>query len=107
MEEKLLNSADAPAVLSEWAVAEGRAIGVITLSVAKTLNSLTLEMIDLMDPQLRAWAADERIAAIYMRGAGDRAFCAGGDLGSKGDGPFQVDPAHPENAANARTIARR
>ena len=39
------------------------------------------------------------IRAIVLTGAGDRAFCAGGDLGSEGAGPFQVDPARPENAA--------
>lgn len=80
IEERLLNDAEAPAVLSEWETVDGQRIGVITLNVPKTLNSLTLEMIDLMDPQLRTWAEDAGIVAIYLRGTGDRAFCAGGDI---------------------------
>lgn len=79
-QETLINDAEAPVVLSEWALADGRALAVATLNVPKTLNSLTLEMIDLLDPQLRRWATDDRIAAVYLRGTGTRAFCAGGDI---------------------------
>jgi enoyl-CoA hydratase len=32
------------------------------------------------DPQLVAWGEDENVRAIIVRGAGDRAFCAGGDV---------------------------
>jgi enoyl-CoA hydratase/carnithine racemase len=46
---------------------------------------------------LEAAQSDPAIRAIVLTGAGDRAFCAGGDLRSDGDGPFQVDPAHPKN----------
>lgn len=79
-QETLINEAEAPVVLSEWALANGRALAVATLNVPKTLNSLTLEMIDLLDPQLRRWAEDDRIVAVYLRGTGTRAFCAGGDI---------------------------
>lgn len=41
---------------------------------------------------------DASIRAVVLTGAGDRAFCAGGDLGSGDDGPFQVDPSRPTNA---------
>lgn len=78
--ETVLNDEQAPAILAEWQTADGRVLGVITLNVPKTLNSLTLDMIRIMDPQLRAWADDERVAAIYLRGSGERAFCAGGDI---------------------------
>ncbi len=78
--ETLRSSADAPAVLAEWETGDGQALGVITLNVPKTLNSLTLEMIRLMDPCLRTWAEDSRIVGIYLRGSGERAFCAGGDI---------------------------
>ena len=75
-----LNEADAPAVLSEWRTAGGARLGVVTLNAPKTLNSLTLSMIDLMTPQLQAWAADPEVVAVYLRGEGARAFCAGGDI---------------------------
>ncbi|MEE4361279.1 MAG: enoyl-CoA hydratase/isomerase family protein [Pseudomonadales bacterium] len=79
-ETTLLNAQDAPVVIAEWATAGGARIGVLTLNVPKTLNSLDLAMIDLLDGQLRRWRDDPRIAAVYLRGTGDRAFCAGGDI---------------------------
>lgn len=56
------------------------AIGLVTLDRPKALNALTLPMIRAYAPQLAAWAADPAVAAVVMRGAGDRAFCAGGDI---------------------------
>ncbi len=55
-------------------------IGLITLNRPRALNALTLEMIQAMEPRLIAWADDPSIHAVVVRGAGDRAFCAGGDL---------------------------
>jgi len=56
------------------------AVGLITLNRPKALNALTLDMIRVIDPQLTAWASDPRVKAVVIRGAGDRAFCAGGDV---------------------------
>lgn len=55
-------------------------LGRVTLNVAATLNSLTLEMVDLLQAQLDAWREDPQIAAVFIEGAGDKAFCAGGDV---------------------------
>lgn len=55
-------------------------IGLVTLNRPKALNALTLGMIRLFDPQLRAWAADPAIKAVVIQGAGEKAFCAGGDV---------------------------
>ncbi len=55
-------------------------IGLVTLNRPKALNALTLEMIQAIEPRLIAWADDPEIRAVVVRGAGDRAFCAGGDL---------------------------
>lgn len=55
-------------------------IGVATLDVPATLNSLSLEMIDLLAARLAVWRDDPGIAAVVVQGAGDRAFCAGGDI---------------------------
>jgi enoyl-CoA hydratase/carnithine racemase len=76
--EKLLMS-DAPVLFAELPAAEGK-LGRITLSVAATLNSLTLEMVDMLQAQLDAWRDDQDIAAIFIEGAGEKAFCAGGDV---------------------------
>jgi enoyl-CoA hydratase len=57
----------------------GRA-GLITLNRPKALNALTLGMVDAMDAQLRAWRDDRDVEVVVIRGAGERAFCAGGDI---------------------------
>lgn len=47
---------------------------------------------------LRAAGADREVRAVVLTGAGDKAFCAGGDLqASSDDSPFEVDPARPDN----------
>jgi len=55
-------------------------LGVITLNRPKALNALTLGMIREIDPRLRAWAQDPQVQAVVIRGAGHKAFCAGGDV---------------------------
>ena len=69
----------APVLFAELPAAAGK-VGRITLSVESTLNSLTLEMVDLLQAQLDAWAEDDDIAAVFVEGAGEKAFCAGGDV---------------------------
>ncbi|MFD1624298.1 enoyl-CoA hydratase/isomerase family protein [Azospirillum griseum] len=56
------------------------AIALVTLNRPKALNALTLGMIRLFDPQLRAWDADPEVKAVVIQGAGEKAFCAGGDV---------------------------
>lgn len=55
-------------------------LGVATLNQPAVLNSLSLEMAELLQKQLSAWERDEKIVAIIIKGAGEKAFCAGGDL---------------------------
>jgi len=55
-------------------------LGLITLNRPKALNALNLPMIEAMDPMLAAWAEDDGVAAVAIRGAGEKAFCAGGDV---------------------------
>ncbi len=54
--------------------------GHITLNRPKALNALTLPMIRAIDPQSRAWAKDASVGTIVLTGAGEKAFCAGGDV---------------------------
>ena len=58
----------------------GKKIAVATLNSEKSLNSLSLAMIDLLQPQLTQWENDDSIACVVLRGKGDKAFCAGGDV---------------------------
>lgn len=58
----------------------GKVIAIATLNEEKTLNSLSIEMVDLLSKQLLAWQDDDSIACVLLQGAGLKAFCAGGDV---------------------------
>lgn len=60
--------------------ASGHAFGRATLHAPGSLNALSLAMIDLLDAQLARWAADPQIVGVVLDAAGDKAFCAGGDV---------------------------
>ncbi|WP_263141585.1 enoyl-CoA hydratase/isomerase family protein [Pseudomonas sp. RIT-PI-AD] len=57
-------------------------VGYLTLQRPAGLNALTLEMVRLLHRQLKAWADDPQVLAVVLRGAGEKAFCAGGDIRS-------------------------
>ncbi|WP_404340155.1 enoyl-CoA hydratase/isomerase family protein [Pseudoalteromonas mariniglutinosa] len=76
----LLNQADAAVVFETTRCANGSLIGIATLNSPKSLNALSFAMIQLLDPQLREWADDPAIAMVILKGAGEKAFCAGGDV---------------------------
>ena len=54
--------------------------GIITLNRPKTLNALTMNMIEKMRQTFTDWMSHDDIKAVIIKGAGDRAFCAGGDI---------------------------
>jgi enoyl-CoA hydratase len=56
------------------------ALGLLTLDRPQALNALTHGMIAGITARLTDWAADDTIRCVAIRGAGDRAFCAGGDI---------------------------
>lgn len=70
----------APVLFETRQGVDGKGIGIATLNAPKTLNGLSLEMTRLLDAQLRRWAEDAAIACVVLQGAGEKAFCAGGDL---------------------------
>jgi len=67
---------DEPEILFE--VRDGLAL--VTLNRPKALNALTFDMVLALDARLAAWAMDDAVWAVMLQGAGDRAFCAGGDI---------------------------
>lgn len=72
---------EAPVVLlEERATVDGRILAVATLNSERSLNSLSLEMIQLLLPAMQRWADDDRVVAVLLQGAGEKAFCAGGDV---------------------------
>ncbi|XP_037344368.2 3-hydroxyisobutyryl-CoA hydrolase, mitochondrial [Pungitius pungitius] len=54
--------------------------GVITINRPKVLNALNLSMIRQIAPQLQKWENDSETDIVIIRGAGGKAFCAGGDI---------------------------
>ena len=56
------------------------AVGRLTLNRPKALHALTTEMCRLMTDALLAWRADPAVALVMIDHAGERGFCAGGDI---------------------------
>ncbi len=67
-------------IIEEYPTEDGKRIGHIRLNAERSLNALTLEMIEQMLPTLRAWQQEPQLVAVLLDGAGDKAFCAGGDV---------------------------
>ncbi|CAN5342341.1 enoyl-CoA hydratase/isomerase family protein [soil metagenome] len=61
------------------AAVEGH-LGHITLNRPNALNALTLGMVEAVADVLERWRNDDAIRCILLDGAGERAFCAGGDI---------------------------
>lgn len=55
-------------------------VGRITLNRPAALNALSLAMIGPMHERLRAWEHDASVHAVLVQGAGEKSFCAGGDI---------------------------
>ena len=55
-------------------------VGRITLNRPDALNALTWEMCLAIEKAVDTWANDPAVALILIDGAGDKAFCAGGDI---------------------------
>ena len=56
------------------------AAGLITLNRPQALNALTRDMALRLHAQLDAWADDHAVTRVAITAAGERAFCAGGDI---------------------------
>jgi enoyl-CoA hydratase/carnithine racemase len=71
-------------------------IGHLTLNRPAGLNAITLEMVRDLRRQLDAWAQDDQVHAVVLRGAGEKAFCAGGDIRSLYDSFKSGDTLHED-----------
>ncbi len=69
-------------VIDGLVIRRERGLGRITLDRPKALNALTLAMVRGLATALTRWASDPQISVVVLDGAGDRAFCAGGDIKS-------------------------
>ena len=71
-------------------------IGHLTLNRPTGLNALTLDMVRTLQRHLDAWAQDPQVHAVVLRGAGEKAFCAGGDIRSLHDSFKNGDTLHQD-----------
>mgnify|MGYP002135156033 CR=1 FL=1 len=71
-----------PVRIETHPTADGRHIGMLTLDSPASLNALSLEMIQLLQGALTRWEQDPAIVCVLLQGAGEKAFCAGGDIRS-------------------------
>jgi enoyl-CoA hydratase len=68
-------------------------MGQIVLNRPRTLNALDLEMIRAIGRALDDWRDDPSVHLVTITGAGDRAFCAGGDIRAVRDAALARDRA--------------
>ncbi len=59
-------------------VADG--VGHVTLDRPQALNALSYEMIRELTAIFELWRSDSEVGLVVLDGAGDRGFCAGGDV---------------------------
>ena len=59
---------------------EAGRVALVTLNRPKALNALTHDMALRLEERLLRWREVERVAAVAIMGAGEKAFCAGGDI---------------------------
>jgi len=84
------------------------AAGVIVLNRPQALNALTLTMVRRIAAALDGWRKDPSVTRVVVSGAGDKAFCAGGDirhlyeLGRAGDHDGQLTFWREEYRLNRR-----
>lgn len=65
---------------NEVIFSEDNGVGIITLNRPDRLNALTYSMVDLINQNLSLWETNNDINCVVIEGAGDRSFCAGGDV---------------------------
>ena len=54
--------------------------GLIVLDKPTALNALNVKMVEGITHQLQAWQQHKDVTHVVLTGAGERAFCAGGDI---------------------------
>jgi enoyl-CoA hydratase/carnithine racemase len=67
-------------IFTELSSINNKKIAIAELNAPKSLNALNLSMIKLLTQQLTSWQQDDSIAVVVLQGAGEKAFCAGGDV---------------------------
>ena len=67
-------------LFKELLAQNNKKIAIAELNSPMSLNALSLEMMTLLIRQLTRWQDDDDVVIVILQGAGDKAFCAGGDV---------------------------
>ncbi|WP_298722081.1 enoyl-CoA hydratase/isomerase family protein [uncultured Oceanisphaera sp.] len=94
-------------IIEEYPTEDGNRIGHIRLNAERSLNALTLKMIERMLSTLRAWQQDPQLVVVLLDGAGDKAFCAGGDVVSLYHAIREAGPADARGLTPVPELAAR
>lgn len=82
------------------------AIGVLTLNRPKALNSMTVEMLETIGRLLDEIETDPDTRVLVLTGAGEKAFCVGADLKSRGK-EFEAGLIHDPLGLLVRSVFGR
>ncbi|MDP5189571.1 enoyl-CoA hydratase/isomerase family protein [Rheinheimera baltica] len=80
MGKRLMDGQNDVVMYQELTAQNGKKIGIATLNSEKSLNALSLPMVESLLPKLASWQADNSISMVLLQGSGEKAFCAGGDI---------------------------
>ncbi|MCG1055123.1 enoyl-CoA hydratase/isomerase family protein [Mycetohabitans sp. B5] len=72
--------ADVPVTAEHLSYQVINRVAVVTLNRSDALNALSHSMVRTLAQWVEQCRADDRILALVLRGAGDKGFCAGGDV---------------------------
>lgn len=77
-------------------------IGWLTFDHPARLNAISLEMLEEMAGHLSAFAADDDVRVVILRGAGDKAFISGGDISQFAERRGTLEALEESNKIGAR-----
>lgn len=66
--------------MSEVLINKENSTIVLTLNRERVLNALNLNMVRIISENISSWNDDDSISGVLLIGAGEKAFCAGGDI---------------------------
>lgn len=67
-------------------------VATVTLNRPASLNALTVAMFHVLDAWLQAWRDNADVRLVAFKGAGEKAFCAGGDVRQVREAHLAGDP---------------
>jgi enoyl-CoA hydratase/carnithine racemase len=79
-------------------------IGWLTFDHQEKRNAITRAMLAELTDTLQAYATDDDVRVVVLRGAGERAFTAGADISELGDQPIRVQSGNADDGFGVRVL---